>query len=393
MTLRGREQGDKMAKLDVQTRAEKVLTDGQAIAAKAKSWAAFSNAVFGQHDSLVARAFPRMTERQAFYDTAQYEALNEILLSLITKFGVEQGASSRKSGKFVVRLPRTLHASLEVEASQEGVSLNQLALSKLAVRLNDSTDLTRSLIVEAFRQVYDGYSSDRVIVHPSLNEKFLRQCRRLGLPMSDYELNHALQGIRKSAPALLPPATKKPQITDYDEFLFASEIAFRHLQRREGVTLDHVMCDPELRARFDEIAKKLSNVADVFKLRMGALYLRKTHRLAPTGSTTPSFDLLRAGTIAKLKLDDVPDLPGMYAFYEDVRPIYAGETSKLRHRINLHMNVSERLFLPRWLELGYERNLELRFHAVPKASTRDRMLWLNQFINKERPPLNYQAAA
>jgi predicted RNase H-like HicB family nuclease len=37
------------------------------------------------------------------------------------------------SGKFVVRLPKTLHARLAIEADKEGVSLNQYALYKLSV--------------------------------------------------------------------------------------------------------------------------------------------------------------------------------------------------------------------------------------------------------------------
>jgi len=36
------------------------------------------------------------------------------------------------SGKFVVRIPKSLHARLALEAEQEGVSLNQYALYKLA---------------------------------------------------------------------------------------------------------------------------------------------------------------------------------------------------------------------------------------------------------------------
>lgn len=36
------------------------------------------------------------------------------------------------SGKFVVRLPKTLHQKLAMEASTEGVSLNQYVLYKLA---------------------------------------------------------------------------------------------------------------------------------------------------------------------------------------------------------------------------------------------------------------------
>ena len=36
------------------------------------------------------------------------------------------------SGKFVVRIPKSLHYKLSVEAEQEGVSLNQYALYKLS---------------------------------------------------------------------------------------------------------------------------------------------------------------------------------------------------------------------------------------------------------------------
>lgn len=36
------------------------------------------------------------------------------------------------SGKFVIRIPKTLHQKLAIEANKEGISLNQLALYKLA---------------------------------------------------------------------------------------------------------------------------------------------------------------------------------------------------------------------------------------------------------------------
>ena len=41
--------------------------------------------------------------------------------------------AEKYSGKFVVRLPKTLHQRLAIEAQKEGVSLNQLALYKLAL--------------------------------------------------------------------------------------------------------------------------------------------------------------------------------------------------------------------------------------------------------------------
>jgi predicted RNase H-like HicB family nuclease len=40
---------------------------------------------------------------------------------------------SRYSGKFMLRLPKSLHARLALEAEKEGVSLNQYALYRLSI--------------------------------------------------------------------------------------------------------------------------------------------------------------------------------------------------------------------------------------------------------------------
>jgi len=44
----------------------------------------------------------------------------------------EPVSSSNYSGKFLLRLPKSLHHRLSMEAASEGVSLNQYALYKLA---------------------------------------------------------------------------------------------------------------------------------------------------------------------------------------------------------------------------------------------------------------------
>ena len=41
--------------------------------------------------------------------------------------------ADKYSGKFIVRIPKSLHQRLVIEAEKEGVSLNQLALYKLAL--------------------------------------------------------------------------------------------------------------------------------------------------------------------------------------------------------------------------------------------------------------------
>ena len=77
---------------------------------------------------------------QSTGDTFQeaYEGLREAMEGWIeTKiengFSVPMPVDSEKySGKFVVRMPKSLHCRLAMEAEKEGVSLNQFALYKLS---------------------------------------------------------------------------------------------------------------------------------------------------------------------------------------------------------------------------------------------------------------------
>ncbi len=68
-----------------------------------------------------------------------YSDLNELMESYL-EIKLENNlpipipeTAEKYSGKFVVRLPKTLHQRLAIEAQKEGVSLNQLALYKLAL--------------------------------------------------------------------------------------------------------------------------------------------------------------------------------------------------------------------------------------------------------------------
>ena len=68
-----------------------------------------------------------------------YQNLNEALEGYI-EVKLENGLKipepemvNEYSGKFVVRIPKSLHQKLAIEAKNEGVSLNQLAVYKLAL--------------------------------------------------------------------------------------------------------------------------------------------------------------------------------------------------------------------------------------------------------------------
>ncbi|MDB5174346.1 MAG: hypothetical protein JWN51_3119 [Phycisphaerales bacterium] len=370
--------------------ANSVLDAGKKLFGKTKSWIEFSNLVFSPKGGIIAKAFPSESDRQQFQKSEQYNQLHELQLELMKKFGVANNVAT-KSGKFIVRIPKTLHSSLEIEAEKEGVSLNQLALSKLSVSLHESTGLSPQLIIKAFAEMHDGYAADRIICDPVLNARFLRRCRAIGLNESDYVLNHALYDIRKTPKkGRLPPTIKKTEFRDYDAYEFASEISVRFLQRNDGASLDGILCDPLLQSKFDAIANRLVPNTPILKLRYAALNLRKTHRLQPKDMGGPDYDLVSVGPVEAVNLDNLPALPAVYLFYNGGRPIFAGETAQLQGRINRHLQVSDHRGLPQWL--GGAGEYQLRYASLPSVGKDERLRWLRQFINKEKPLLNYQKA-
>ena len=345
--------------MSIEKKSSEILERAKGLAARAASWADFSNELYAP-GGIVANAFPDEIQRQAFYDSEQCKQVDELLASLMRKFGVVPGAApSDKSGKFVVRIPKTVHQKLDIEARREGVSLNQLAACKLSVPLWSTEGLTHETVVDAFNATHEGYATDWVIVETQLNGRFLDKCKSLGLRHAAWVLNHTLMNIRKTTKysARLNRATKRSGFSDYDDYAFASEIAVRTLQRTEGVTLDRILCDPALRARFDELARQLAPNQPEIKLRCAALNLRKTHRLKPLPQNATEYDLVAAGPVRKVDLSMIAPLPGTYVFYDINRPIFAGETENLHKRISMHLKSG----IPQWLRSDMDESFVLNF--------------------------------
>ena len=121
-----------------------LLESAREEAGKVQTWADLSNFLFDPEDGLVAKAFRTRPERQRFMKTPEYKAIRQLVTELQEKTGFIEGMTPKKSGKFVVRLPRSLHAALEAEAEREGVSLNQHVVAKLSMQMSQmvSTNTT-----------------------------------------------------------------------------------------------------------------------------------------------------------------------------------------------------------------------------------------------------------
>jgi hypothetical protein len=118
-----------------------LLKKAERAAQDAETWADLSNYLFNPIDGLVAKAFPTREAREAFIQTEDYRRIRQLVSDARQRHGLVEGANPRKSDRLVVELPQSLHAALEREAVEEGISLNQLVLTKLAVGLGRHTSL------------------------------------------------------------------------------------------------------------------------------------------------------------------------------------------------------------------------------------------------------------
>jgi hypothetical protein len=120
---------------------EQLVNDAGRAAQKAESWADLSNFLFNPIDGLVAKAYPTREAREAFVKTEEYQKIRQLVTDAMQRHGLVEGGTPKKSGRFVVRLPQSLHAALEREAQAEGISQNHLVVAKLAVGLGRLTEL------------------------------------------------------------------------------------------------------------------------------------------------------------------------------------------------------------------------------------------------------------
>ncbi len=115
---------------------QEILAAVKAEAEVAETWADLSNFVFDPEVGILAGVYPTEESRAAFIKTPEFTEIRRLINDVKNRTDSVEGIMAKKSGKFVVQLPRSMHAALEAEAEREGVSLNQLVVAKLAVQMS-----------------------------------------------------------------------------------------------------------------------------------------------------------------------------------------------------------------------------------------------------------------
>jgi len=242
----------------------------------------------------------------------------------------------------------------------------------------------------AFLAVREGCSPDVVVADPILNERFIAACYKGGLHEPDVVLNEKLLNMRKAKDLQGIAKSKKRVLRNQDDYRFASEMAARFLERRDGMSLDKVLCDPQRAAEFDELAAKIAPGFSAFEYRWAALNLRKRRKLRPELlSRVVVAEEIARSQVAELELNAVPVTPGLYLFFHSDELLYVGECENLRKRIGKHLEHSDNRGLARWLWEHGAADLHLEYHVLaPGTATKIRKALEAEMIMSRKPIFN-----
>jgi site-specific DNA-methyltransferase (adenine-specific) len=251
-------------------------------------------------------------------------------------------------------------------------------------------------LIEAFQRVSNGFSVDRVVADPELDAAFEGACKDMSLPGDIRWWNRQLFQLRKSGKLGHIPTERRTEISwqDCDAFLFASEIAWRHMLDRGPKSLDEILCDPSWAAEFDRLAAALAPGEDFTPLqfRWGALKLRKESKrtkvraglmkknprsfIEPFSSPIP---------VAARALRRLPEQPGVYLVMggKGNQPLYAGEALNLHKRMKRQFERDPLKSF--WKKQATEIFVQF-FTAEPDVSLL--LAYQSLCVRKRRPELN-----
>ncbi len=194
-------------------------------------------------------------------------------------------------------------------------------------------------IVAAYRASCNGLSTDYVLCDPDLNATFTKLCKEKGLSGNSYVWNRVLLRTRKSGKL---PKCKRPSprttFQQMDPYSFASEIAMRMMELDYNLTIDEVLCRPEVASEFDSIARYFAPGYSDFQYRWAALAIRKRSSNSRTLAKKKFTDWLKKKPLPKSQRIESLRLPkegcpGVYILSSDDQPLYVGESCNVRRRI------------------------------------------------------------
>ena len=193
--------------------------------------------------------------------------------------------------------------------------------------------------------------------------------------------------MRKAGGLTGLPRAKITSFND-DEYRFAVEISIRHLERRDSVSLDDVICEPSLAKEFDQLCADLAPGFRALEYRWCALSLRKKRKLPPEPiAQTVGISKAMRFSRNNLSIEQIPSESGIYAFMTSDVVLYVGEASNLRKRIAKHLDHSDNKMLARWLWENEDESLYLEIQTLPQDTTAKIRRYVETELIQARSPV------
>jgi hypothetical protein len=251
------------------------------------------------------------------------------------------------------------------------------------------------LVVKAFVEIRNGWSSEYVVCHPEVNRRFLNRVHELAPSLTDADANRILWNARRAGKlAHLPRSRRCSPDKHLVHFEFACEWAYRHLindlvgegHRRKNTTLDRIFCIPEWRGRFDTLVTKIKPGFSLLDYRLVSMTVRKRSRKRHRVEASLFNEYLPVQEALK----NLPDLPGVYLIRSKTdKDLYTGWTENLREQADRHFEAGQGSMIPDWILPNESPAASIAFHCFEKEIKNSELheTWRANLVRRN-PPLN-----
>ena len=116
---------------------QEVLKQAMETFSKSKDWATFMREVLGR-DGIAHRAFPDSASYAQFEQSEEHQQIQQMVNKLRDKNPNFSSDEDKEPTRVItVRLPKSLHEALKVEAHDRHTSMNQLCINKLLKMIDE----------------------------------------------------------------------------------------------------------------------------------------------------------------------------------------------------------------------------------------------------------------
>jgi len=121
------------SQLPLEQRGREVLRVAQEAFTKTGSWVVFYREMLGA-DGVVRKLYSEPTEMRFFENSSEFAELQEMVAAMRSQDS-SKGDSTEPERMITIRLPKSLHDALRIEADEMNLSINKLCISKLLQRI------------------------------------------------------------------------------------------------------------------------------------------------------------------------------------------------------------------------------------------------------------------